>query len=217
MLAWALALLVYPGLLFGVLLALLAEWLYPLMRQIMVRAPRAPSRQRPLIYPLSNFLKLAGRRDNAGWPTSVETPISGRSAADRVLGVACAVAPLIALAVLPMPMNPLLGVGQTGDLLLTVALLSIQPLAGAVLGVRAGGRAALRGAQDLGRLLTGLLPALIAIAALVEVTGAGSIDIAMLSAAPETGAQTLVRVLSGAVLLLALPWWRHSGDGAEGG
>lgn len=210
--AWALALLVYPGVLFGVLLALLSEWLYPLIRQLMVRGPRAQSRQRPIIYPLSTFLKLAGRRYNAGWPTSTESPMPDRSTVESVLGIACAVAPLLALVVVPLPANPLLAIGQAGDILLAVSLLSIQPLASALLGLRAGGQASLRGAQDLGRLLTGLLPALIAVAALVEVSGAGSLRITALSSAPETGAQTLVRILSGAVLLLALPWWLHSDD-----
>src|SRR5687768_12014908 len=211
--AWALALLVYPGLLFAVLLALLTEWLYPPIRQLIARTPRAQSRQRPIIYPLSNFLKLAGRRGSAGWPGSAEMPVPGKSVIESVLGVACALAPLMVLITLPLPLSPLLAVGQSGDLFLVMVLISIQPLAGALLDVRAGGTAALRGAQHMGRLLTGLLPALLSVAALVEVTGAGSIRIAALSAAPETGAQLLVRFLSGGVLLLALPWWRHSADG----
>lgn len=214
--AWTLALLVYPGVLFGVLLALLSVWLYPLVRQITVRGPRAQSRQRSLIYPLSTFLKLARRRNDAApaslMPPSTESSMPDRSTVESMLGLACAVAPLLALMMLPLPASPLLAVGQSGDLFLVVALLAIQPLASALLGLRVGGRASLRGAQDLGRLLTGLLPALIAIAALVEVSGAGSLRMTALSAAPETGAQTLVRVLSGAVLLLALPWWLHSDD-----
>jgi hypothetical protein len=79
--------------------------------------------------------------------------------------------------------------------------------------VRQGGTAALKGAQHLGRLLTGLLPALVVIAALVEVLGNRSLGLAELGAAPETAAQTLVRLLAGGVLLIALPWWR-GGDAA---
>ncbi|MEO6458078.1 MAG: hypothetical protein ABIO92_07360, partial [Chloroflexia bacterium] len=168
--------------------------------------PRTQSRQRPIIYPLSTFLKLAGRRHNAA-PAAL---MPDRSTVESVLGIACAVAPLLALVMLPLPANPLLAIGQAGDLLVIVSLLSIQPLTSALLGLRGGGQASLRGAQDLGRLLTGLLPALIAVAARVEVWGAGSLRMTALSAAPETGAQTLVRILSGAVLLLALPWWLHS-------
>ena len=214
--AWALALLVYPGVLFGVLLALLSEWLYPLIRQLTVRGPRARPRQRPIINPLSTFLRLTSRRHNAApsslMPTSTESLVPDQSLVESVLGIACAVAPLLALVMLPLPANPLLVVEQAGDLLLVVGLLAVQPLASALLNLRAGGQTSLRGAQDLGRLLTGLLPALIAIAALVEVSGAASLRITALSAAPETGAQTLVRVLSGTVLLLALPWWLHSDD-----
>ena len=215
--AWSLALLVYPGILFGVLLALIAEWVYPLVRQLTVHGPRTQSRPRPIIYPLSTFLKLAGRRHNAApaslMPASTESPMpDDRSMVENMLGIACAVAPLLALVMLPLPANPLLAAGQAGDLLLVVILLAVQPLAAALLGLRAGGQASLRGAQDLGRLLTGLLPAFIAVAALVEVSGTGSLLITALSAAPETGAQALVRILSGAVLLLALPWWLHSDD-----
>lgn len=214
--ALSLALLVYPGVLFGVLLALLAEWVYPLVRQLTVHGPRTQSRTRPIIYPLSTFLKLAGRRHNAApaslMPASTESPMPDRSMVKGMLGIACAVAPLLALVMLPLPANPLLATGQAGDLLLVVILLAAQPLSAALLGLRAGGQASLRGAHDLGRLLTGLLPAFIAVAALVEVSGVGSLLITALSAAPETGAQTLVRILSGAVLLLALPWWLHSDD-----
>ena len=217
--AWALALLIYPGVLFAALLALLAEWFYSLIRQFMVRGTRTQSRQRPIFYPLSTFLRLAGRRHNAApaslMPTSTESPMSDKSTVEGVLGMACTVAPLLALVVLPLPASPLFATGQAGDILLIVALLAVQPLASALLGLRAGGQASLRGAQDLGRLLTGLLPALIAIAALVEVSGAGSLRITALSSAPETGAQTLVRILSGAVLLVALPWWLHSDDGTS--
>ncbi len=225
--AWALALIVYPGVLFGVLLALLIEWTYQLFSQFWARAGRMQSRLRPLFYPLLNLLKLAGRRYNAvptlhernelaeakKLPASTQAPMPNRSGVDSLISAACAVAPLLALVVLPLPASPLLATGQSADLLLAVPLLLLQPLGAALLGLRAGGLASLRGARDLGRLLTGLLPALIAVAALIEVAGTSSLRLAALTSAPETGAQTLVRFLSGAVLLLALPCWRHSDDG----
>lgn len=214
--AWALALLIYPGVLFAALLVLLAEWFYSLIRRLMVRETRTQSRQRPISYPLSTFLRLTGRRHNAApaslMPNTSEFPVPDRSTVESVVGMACAVAPLLALVMLPLPASPIFATGQAGDILLIVALLAVQPLASALIGLRVGGQASLRGAQDLGRLLAGLLPALIAIAALVEVSGAGSLRMTALSAAPETGAQTLVRILSGAVLLVALPWWLHSDD-----
>ena len=55
--------------------------------------------------------------------------------------------------------------------------------------------------------MTGLFPVLVALAALIEVQGNTSIQLAMLSAAPETGVQFLVRLLAGVALLIALPLW----------
>ena len=136
------------------------------------------------------------------------------STVDSILSAAGAVAPLLALVMLPLPASPLLATGQAADIVLIVLLLLLQPLSGAFLGLRSGGLISLHGVQDLGRLLTGLLPALIAIAALIEVTGTSSLRLAALAPAPETGAQTLVRLLSGTVLLFALPWWRSSGETA---
>jgi hypothetical protein len=91
----------------------------------------------------------------------------------------------------------------------------VQPVSWAVLRLREGGPAALRGAQDLGRLLTGLLPLLLLVAALVEVSGTGSLRLSSLLIAPETPQQTLVRLLAGVGLLLVLPWWTAWGrDGS---
>jgi hypothetical protein len=91
-------------------------------------------------------------------------------------------------------------------------LLAVQPIARAVLRLQSGELRSLRGAQDVGKLLTGLVPMLVAVAALVEVSGNRSLQLASLTAAPETAAQTLVRFVAGAGLLLALPWW-HDWNG----
>jgi hypothetical protein len=102
-------------------------------------------------------------------------------------------------------------------------LLAVYPLCRSALlisgGVSSGdGEAALRGARDLGRLVVGLFPALLAVSALVEVSGARTLQVAGISAAPESAAQFLVRVLSGAALLVALPWWLDArGSGARVG
>ena len=48
---------------------------------------------------------------------------------------------------------------------------------------------------------------LISAAALAEAAGKPSLNIAALSAAPETPAQTIVRLLAGVALIVALPWW----------
>jgi hypothetical protein len=71
----------------------------------------------------------------------------------------------------------------------------------------------------MGRLLAGLLPTLLVIAALVQVSGTGTIRVADLTAAPLTPQQTLVRLLAGIALLVALPWltsWRRGERDEEG-
>src|SRR5206468_2919350 len=64
----------------------------------------------------------------------------------------------------------------------------------------------------------GLLPTLVAVSALMEVAGLGGLSLQLLSltAAPETAAQSLVRLLSGAALLVSLPWWLASRDDSPG-
>ena len=73
--------------------------------------------------------------------------------------------------------------------------------------MREGGLEALGGARHLGRLLAGLLPTLLLVAALVQVSGANTLSLANLTAAPLTAQQTLVRLLVGVTLLVVLPWW----------
>jgi hypothetical protein len=88
-----------------------------------------------------------------------------------------------------------------------------------VVRLREGGLETLTGSRDLGRLLAGLLPTLLVIAALVQVSGTGTTALSGLSAAPLTPQQTLVRLLGGVVLLVALPWltsWRRGESSDEG-
>ncbi len=203
---WALALLLYPGLLFGIALALAGDWLLGVVRPLLARRLyRSHTRQRHFLQPLYGFLKLARRQASVAW----ERPASGVMTRPlcSALAIACVLAPVLALTLLPFPGNPTDGqTGSMADLILVLALLTVQPLVRAVLRLQGGGLVALRGAQDLGRLLTALLPVLAVVAALVEVSGSRSLQIAALSAAPETASQALVRLLAGLVLLAALPW-----------
>jgi hypothetical protein len=207
---WLLALLFYPGLLFGLLFAMSGEWLVAVVRPLLSRQrTRLPVSRYSFQQPAYDILKLAGRERGT-------TPGSG---ATNVLGLLATLGPLLALALLPLPGNPTASGPDSvsSDIVTVLALLSVQPLAVAALRLREGGLAALKGAQELGRLLTGLLPTLLVIAALVEVLGNRSLRLAELGAAPETAAQTLVRLLAGGVLLVALPWWcgREAGAGGE--
>ncbi len=214
--AWAaLAVLVYPGLLFGAAMAMAGEWtltaLRPLLRR---RLSRPQSGPRPFFQPVYDFLKLAGRQSSRNYIFSM-LPYSG---ADQVgetrpihrwPALLCAIAPVLALVLLPFPASPLIReTGPMGDLFIVLALLAVQPISRALLRLNTEGlSASARGAQDIGRLTTGLFPALVAVAALVQVAGSRSLLIEGLTAAPETAWQAAVRLLSGIALLLVLPWW----------
>ncbi|HYP40725.1 MAG TPA: hypothetical protein VEX13_10235 [Chloroflexia bacterium] len=206
--AWALAVLLYPGLLFSVLVALAGEWLHGALRSLLApRLYRSQARPAHLLQPARDFLKLAGRRSPAPLLPSASPPASV-PLFEGIASAACALAPVLALALLPLPGSPLSSDGfQASDLFIVVALLAVQPVLRALTRLRSGGLEQLRGAQDLGRLFTGLVPALLAVAALVEVSGSQSLRLTYLTAAPETPQQTIVRLLAGAALLVALPWW----------
>ena len=204
---WLLALLLYPGLLFAVLFALLGERLASAARPLLIRhRTRLPMPRYGFFQPLFDAMKLAGRQ-----PSS-----TGYGSSSNVFGLLTFLAPLLALMLMPLPGNPLNADSAPYDILTVLALLSVQPLISAAMHVREGGVAALKGAQELGRLLTGLLPLLLALAALMEVLGNRSMRLVDLGIAPETAAQTVVRLLSGAVLLLTLPWWRSRDTGLGG-
>ncbi|MDQ5824475.1 MAG: hypothetical protein M3441_09755 [Chloroflexota bacterium] len=205
---WSLALLLYPGLLFGLLFALFGEWLVSVIRPFLRRQRiRLAAPRYSFLQPAYDILKLAGR-------DSGTTPASGSTSA---LGLLAMLGPLLALVLMPLPGNPLTGGSQvlTTDIVTVLALICVQPLASAAARLRQGGLAALKGAQELGRLLTGLLPALLVVAALVEVLGNRSLRLSELGAAPESAAQTLVRLLAGGVLLISLPWWRGREAGLQ--
>jgi hypothetical protein len=203
--AWTLGVLVYPGLLFGLLFALIGEWAFGVVWPLMTpRHARYHQRYGHFLQPLNDLLKLAGRRSPARWQHEDQ----GTTAFSQALTWGCVIAPVLALALLPFPANPVSrGVGYTGDLLTIVALLAVQPLLRAFLRLREGDLAAWRGAQDIGRLLTGLVPTLAVATALVGISGSRSLLVSSLSAAPESWQQSVVRFLAGAVLLVALPWW----------
>jgi hypothetical protein len=212
----ALAVLVYPGLLFGAAIAMTGEWALTAVRPLLTRRIfRLPPHPRNLFQPVYDFLKLAGRQSARNYIFTM-LPYSGADVVgvvrpvNRWPALLCAVAPILVLALLPFPGNPIAPeAGSTGDLFVVLALLTVQPVCRALLRLNAEDISdSARGAQDIGRLTTGLFPALVAVAALVEVAGGNhSLLVANLTAAPETAAQATVRLLSGPALLLTLPWW----------
>lgn len=207
--AQALALFLYPGLLFIGALALVGEWLAARVRPLLApRLLRTPLAHYGFLQPLYDAFKLAGRLPSdvglgnlSGWP-----------------GLAAIAAPLLATLLMPVPGSPLAGRGGTAfDLFTVLILLAVQPLVSAALMLRGGGLTALHGGLGIGRLVTGLLPALLSVAALAEVSTSRSLQLGSMTAAPETASQTLVRLLAGGVLLFALPWWAGGETDLSGG
>src|SRR3954464_2785137 len=114
-LAWVLGILVYPGLLFAVAFALIGEWALAVFRPVLTRRihrfrPRPPH----VLQPLYDALKLAS--------TSSTSQAAATSMQHSLLTAGQFVAPVIVLAFLPFPGNPIGPVGQVVDVL---ALLSV--------------------------------------------------------------------------------------------
>lgn len=201
--AWALALLLYPGVLFVAALALVGEWLAANMRSIFIpRINRSAIAPHIFLQPAYDAVKMAGR-------LSPDAPPNARlGTSGGVLESATLATPTLAMLLMPLPGNPLAAHGGGAfDIFIVLCLLAAQPLLVACSKLRGGGIATLIGGQDLGRLLTGLLPGLLCVAALTEVSAGRSLGLASLLVAPETAPQTIVRLLVGAVLLPILPLW----------
>jgi hypothetical protein len=222
--AWALALLVYPGFLFALALAMLGRWLAGVVRPLFTpRLYRGRPRISGFMDPLLTLLKLVARKDAVRWQAPGSTSNAGTSLhapAESALVLVGAIAPLLGIALMPISGNPVMeALGVRGDLFLVLALLAAYPLASAAALSRGGGFSALAGAQTVGALLTGFIPTLLLVTALVQVAGANNLNMDGLLAAPQTPQQTFVRLLCGVALLVALPWWlgrrpsHRSGDG----
>jgi hypothetical protein len=204
--AWGFALLVYPGLLFAVLLALVGHWLAGLMAPLfMPKLYRQRTRIGTFFGPVLLISKMLGRKNAARW--QADSPASA-PAAENLLALAGIVASLIALALMPVTGNPVTEqLGVSSNLFVILALLAVYPLVSVAVKARSGGLSGMTAVQTAGSLLTGLLPTLLIVAALIQVAGSHTLSMASLLAAPISPQQTFVRVLAGVALLVALPWW----------
>jgi hypothetical protein len=211
--AWGFALLVYPGLLFAVLLALAGQWLAGLAAPLfMPKLYRQRTRVGSFFGPILFISKLLGRKTAARWqpdlPASASTADPSSHLAENMLVLAGAIASLLALALMPMNGNPVTQqLGVSSNLFVILALLAVYPLVSVAVQARAGGLSSMSAIQSVGALLTGLLPTLLIVVALMQVAGSHTLSITNLLAAPTTPQQTFVRVLAGVALLMALPWW----------
>jgi hypothetical protein len=215
--AWALTALVYPGLMFAIVVVLAGESIAGAVQPLLSPRPyRRRVRLSGPLQPLYVFFKLLGRRSAVRWQRPGDEPAASSHPGETVIAVIGAIAPLLALALLPAGAGLYGGVpGAPGDVLVVLLLLAVQPVSSALLRLREGGLEAMSGARHLGRLLAGLLPALLLVAALVQVSGANTLSLADLTAAPLTAQQTLVRLLAGVTLLVVLPWWSGRGEEQE--
>ncbi len=216
-LGWVAGVLLYPGLVFLGAFCLLADWLYRALKPYI--APRLfrghAGRLASLLQPLYDALKAGGQN---GSRTLIQTSAvelnSGNYA--RVAALLGLVATLLAVVLLPVPGSFTGGVlGSGADLFTVLALLAVTPVLSNWVAILPGGAGALRASRALGGLLLALLPLLLCIAALVEVSGRHTLAIRSLLSAPESAAQTFVRLLAAGVLLVCLPWWigrGHPGD-----
>ena len=211
--AWGFALLVYPGLLFALLLALVGHWLAGLIAPLfMPKLYRQRTRIGTFFGPFLLISKLLGRKNAARWqadsPAGAQTAEPSSLAAENLLVIAGVIASLIALALMPLVGNPVTEqLGVSSNLFVILALLAVYPLVSVAVQARSGGLSGMSALQTVGSLLTGLLPTLLIVVALIQVAGSHTLSIASLLAAPLTPQQTFVRVLAGVALLVALPWW----------
>jgi len=212
--AWALTVLLYPGVVFAALVALVGEWLVGMVGPLFSpRLYRGQTRLYSPLQPLYTFLKLLGRQGAVRWQRPGDSPTAPSHPGETVLSVIGAIAPVLALALLPAGGSPIMSqIGALGDLLILLLLLAVQPVSSALLRLREGrsvapGPDSRSGEHYLGLLLAGLLPTLLLATALVQVSGTNTLILSSLTAAPLTAQQTLVRLLAGVALLLTLPWW----------
>jgi hypothetical protein len=206
--AWGFALLVYPGLLSAALLALVGHWLAGLVAPLfMPKLYRQRTRIGTFFGPILLISKMLGRKNAARW--QADSPAEPSSlAAENLLVLAGVIAPLIALALMPLTGNPVTEqLGVSSNLFVILALLAVYPLVSVAVQARSGGLSGMAAAQTVGSLLTGLLPTLLIVAALIQVAGSHTLFMTSLLEAPVTPQQTFVRILAGVALLVALPWW----------
>jgi len=210
---WGFALLVYPGLLFAALLALLGRWLAGLVAPLfMPKLYRQRTRIGAFTGPVLLISKMLGRKNAARWqadsPAGAEAAEPSSLVAENLLVLAGVIAPLIGLALMPLTGNPVTEqLGVSSNLFLILALLAVYPLVSVAVQARSGGLSGMAAAQTVGSLLTGLLPTLLIVAALIQVAGSHTLFMTSLLEAPVTPQQTFVRILAGVALLVALPWW----------
>src|SRR5437588_12101071 len=101
--AWLLSALVYPGLLFGVGLALVGEWALNAVRPVFTpHIYHARRHARHLIQPLYDFLKLAGRQNTTD-PILTGDSLGKSHPLHTSLAFVCALSPVLALTLLPFP------------------------------------------------------------------------------------------------------------------
>jgi formate hydrogenlyase subunit 4 len=194
-LAFVIALLLYPGILAG----LAAAWILVWSRDV-ARATVSNS-QRPGPLGVLAELQAALRRDTLA-PSGVRTAILA------LVPVVAAAAPIAALVLLPVPGNPLVGaLGLTGDLAVEGALLLIVPFARLLAGWATPSPYARLAADRGARLLAGaVVPLVLALAAIAQQVSSMQLTVADATEhTPLTTVSLLARILAAAAFACCLP------------
>ncbi len=208
---WLITLLIYPGGLFALALAGGIELLRGLVTALLAPHDGAPPLGAAFTTPLRALRHWGtGRRPARG------TPSAWGTGGQIGLALAGGVAPLLALALMPLPGHPLLGgagIPPVGDGLAVWALLLAGSAARGVLGLGATGVGAqLAGARHLRTVVLASIPATLALMALATPAHSLRLDLingALATAPPDLGTTPLgmsaASWLARLVLVLTVP------------
>jgi NADH-quinone oxidoreductase subunit H len=191
---YAITLLLYPGALF----ALVAGWLLLALGRKLTAAWRGTQSPR-LTHPIDDFLKLLGK--------TTSLPAGAASSGVRVLTFAAAIAPLLALVLMPLPGNAAAGTADTtGDLLVVLLLLLLPALTPFFLGTLQASPYARRAAQRTLPRSVGFI-ALTLLSALAVAAQRGVLDLSILGATQThpTPASVALDIVTGLIFWFCLP------------
>lgn len=205
---YAITLLLYPGGLF----ALLAGWFLLALGRKLTAAWRG-TRSPRLAHPLDDFLKLLGK--------TTGLPAGANSGGLRALAFVAAIAPLLALVLMPLPGNASAGTAYTtGDLLVVLLLLLLPALTPFLLGTLQTSPYARRAAQATLLRSAGVI-ALTLLSALAVAAQRGVLDLRILGTTQThpTPASVALDIVAGLIFWFCLPalippsrWGLFSGD-----
>lgn len=194
-LAFVIALLLYPGIIAGLVAAWILTWSRDAARAALGNG------QRPGPLGILTELRTALQRDTLA-PSGVHAAILA------LVPVVAVAAPIAALVLLPVPGNPLVNsLGLTGDLMVEGALLLVVPFARLLVGWATPSPYARLAADRGARLLAGAVaPLVFALAAIAQQVSSAQLTTADAAAhTPLTTVSLAARILAAAACACCLP------------